>query len=454
MPLGLNTQQSFSDTIVAAATPPGRAGVGIVRVSGMLAKNIAEKILKKIPTERFALFTSFYDDNQQVIDQGLALFFKAPHSFTGEDVLELQGHGSPIVIQLLIEQCISYGARLALPGEFSKRAFLNGKMDLVQVEAVADLIDAASREAASSALRSLQGVFSEKIHEVVNALIHLRTYIEASIDFGEEEIDFLGQQTIHTQAEKIHQQIEHIEQSAAEGSRLREGITIVITGKPNAGKSSLLNKLCRRDSAIVTAIPGTTRDILREQVMIGSLPVQLIDTAGLRESDDVIEQEGIRRAKLAMQEADVILNLYDIKEYQTNKYNKKNHDQHKNIYIFNKIDLIKKQAKIEEVEGETYIFLSALTGEGINLLEQKIAEIAAIRPTGEDVFSARRRHLIALEKAKNHVKIALNYTQFSDSVELLAEELRLAQLALSEITGEFSHEDLLTEIFSGFCIGK
>ncbi len=441
------------DTIVAAATPAGRGGVAIVRVSGPAVATIAQQIIKKKLRVREATFTDFYAIEGEILDQGIALYFAAPHSFTGEDVLELQGHGSPAVVAALIEAIMMAGARPARAGEFSERAFLNGKMDLVQAEAVADLIDAASRTAARYAMRSLQGVFSEKIHEVVNALIQLRTFIEAEIDFSDEEIDFLQGSHVITRVSELQQQLQTIIANAQQGHLLREGITVVLTGAPNVGKSSLLNRLSGRESAIVTDIPGTTRDVLREMINIKGMPVHVIDTAGLRESHDPIEQEGIRRAYQAIAHADVVLAMQ-----LAGASNQAVHGDWPAtatvIYVENKIDLLASVPHVKKNQDTIVIALSARTGEGIDLLKTEIARAVHLQPAGEGIFSARRRHLDALARAAEFLQAAAAQTRQLHALDLLAEELRLAQHALGEITGEVTSDDLLGEIFSSFCIGK
>lgn len=437
-----------SDTIVAPATPPGRGGVAIVRVSGLLTKQIANHILRKDIIPRVATFSRFYGMNE-IIDEGIALLFTAPNSFTGEDILELQGHGGPMVVTTLIQHIVTLGARLARPGEFSERAFLNDKIDLTQAEAIADLIDATSQQAARSALRSLQGEFSRQVNVIVEAVIHLRMFVEAAIDFVEEEIPFLQQESIHKEIQDIIQSLQQLQGQAQQGSLLREGITVVIAGKPNVGKSSLLNRLSGKDSAIVTEIPGTTRDVLREYILLDDLPLHIIDTAGLRESDDIVEQEGIRRAKEEINNADILLWLFD-----ASKENEMDFTLPLNqtvIVVRNKIDLTNESTSIKTMDNKTIISLSAKSGAGIDLLKTHIKQCVGFKPATEDGFSARRRHLVSLNNAYNHLRQALNH---SKQPELLAEDLRAIQHTLNEITGEFTTEDLLGRIFAGFCIGK
>lgn len=445
-----------NDTIVAVATPPGRGGVAIVRVSGPLASSIATHLIKKPLAPRYATFSVFFDKQNEWIDEGIALYFPAPHSFTGEDVLELQGHGGPVIVDQLVRRVIECGARLAKPGEFSERAFLNNKMDLTQAEAIADLIEAASIDSAKAALRSLQGEFSKQINSLLVLLIRLRTYIEASIDFVEEEIDFLQQTEIVELLSSLKALFYEIEQAATSGVLLRDGITVVIVGEPNVGKSSLLNRLCQKDIAIVTDIPGTTRDLLREYIHLEGIPLHLIDTAGLRESEDPIEQEGIRRAKEIMKEADFILVVQDIEhpkkvdfEFLHSLSNKA-----KIIIVQNKIDLLNQAPSLQREKTSTVIKLSAKENKGLELLKECIKSEMEFRTSPHGAFSARRRHLDALSRAKEFLRVAEEELLKKNSPELIAENLRLMQSALSEITGEFSSDDLLGSIFSSFCIGK
>lgn len=446
-----------SETIVAAATPPGRGGVAIVRVSGSLVKKIAENMLGMIPEPRYATFSRFFDQTNDVLDEGIALFFPAPHSFTGEDVLELHGHGGPAIVDCVIKRILSLGARLAKPGEFSERAFLNDKIDLVQAEAIADLIHASSEQAVRSAMRSLQGEFSNKINQLVTALIHLRVYVEAAIDFVEEEIDFLADQQIAIDLAKIIEELELIQQLAKQGSLLRDGITVVIAGQPNVGKSSLLNKLSGKDIAIVTDIPGTTRDLLREHIIIDGIPIHVIDTAGLRNSHDVVEQEGIRRAKSEMIQADIILFVIDASSEtipQLNIFIDTIPDSATIVMVRNKIDLFQESASLIEKDNQIIVSISAKSGDGIDLLKKQIKACAGYQTTSANIFSARQRHLDALTRAKIFLQTGQQQLQNQRAGELLAEDLRLAQLALNEITGEFTSDDLLGKIFSSFCIGK
>lgn len=444
-----------TDTIAAQATPQGRGGVSIIRVSGPLVKMIAEKILGKLPNPRYAYFGIFFDENNAPLDEGLALFFSAPHSFTGEDVLELHGHGGPIVVDRIIRRILALGARLARPGEFSERAFLNEKMDLTQAEAIADLIDAASEEAARSAMRSLQGEFSQKINQLVEALIQLRIYVEAAIDFVEEEIDFLADANVIRKLKNIILELETIQANATQGSLLRDGITAVIAGQPNVGKSSLLNALSGKEIAIVTDIPGTTRDVLRDYIVLDGMPIHIIDTAGLRESNDQVEQEGIRRAKKEIVEADIILFVIDATRPETmTQVDFPLPDKTHIIIVRNKIDLENEAPSLRTENNKTIISLSAKKQLGLDLLKNHIKHCVGFQNQTEGNFSARRRHLDALARAKACLTNGLHAADQKKAYELLAEDLRQAQKMLGEITGEFSSDDLLGRIFSSFCIGK
>jgi tRNA modification GTPase len=445
-----------TDTIVAEATPHGRGGVAIVRVSGPNVKQIATQVLGELPKPRNATYLPFLGETKMAIDQGIAIYFPAPHSFTGEDVLELHGHGGPAVVDLLIRKVIASGARIARPGEFSERAFLNDKLDLAQAEAIADLIDASSEQAARSALRSLQGEFSKHIHQLVEVLIRLRIYVEAAIDFAEEEIDFLADQQIATNLAQSIVDLETIEARATQGSLLRDGITAVIAGVPNVGKSSLLNRISGKESAIVTHIPGTTRDILREQITIDGMPMHVIDTAGLRESVDIVEQEGIRRARHEISQADVILLVTDAASDNIHAKDLLESIPPRATFITirNKIDLTTEAPSIKMENGEAIISLSAKDDLGIDLLRNHIKDSVGFSPDAGGCFSARRRHLDALSRAKTFLLRGQQQLLSHKAGELLAEDLRQAQHALSEITGEFTSDDLLGRIFSSFCIGK
>jgi tRNA modification GTPase len=446
-----------TETIVAAATPPGRGGVAIVRISGPLVHHIAFSLTQKKLKPRYATYTHFLDESAQAFDEGIALFFPAPHSFTGEDVLELHGHASPIVVDVLIQRIVTLGARLARPGEFSLRAFLNNKMDLTQAEAIADLIDAASRTAARNALRSLQGEFSKKINELVEKLIHLRMYVEAAIDFVEEEIDFLSGDQVSDQLATILTELHLIQNSAAQGSLLRDGITAVIAGEPNVGKSSLLNQLSGKETAIVMDIPGTTRDVLREYILIDEMPMYVIDTAGLRDSEDLVEQEGIRRAHQEISRADLILFVIEANQPHELFLSDFIHSMPEHaavITIKNKIDLTQEKPAFLNDGRHATVSLSAKTGLGIDLLKNCIKKSAGFNTQAEGHFSARRRHLDALIRARDFLLNGQQQLQQHRAGDLLAEDLRLAQNALSEITGEFTADDLLGKIFGSFCVGK
>lgn len=454
-----------ADTIVAVATAPGRGGVGVVRVSGSLASAIAEDILGALPKPRLAVHRVFRDSTGEALDDGIALWFPAPHSFTGENVLELQGHGGPVVLDRVVRACLALGARLARPGEFSERAFLNDKVDLAQAEAIADLIDAGSEAAAKAALASLQGAFSREVHDLTERLIALRIYIEAALDFPEEEIDFLADQNLLIRLDDMLAQAARVRAAAHQGALLREGLHVVILGQPNAGKSSLLNALCGHEAAIVTDIPGTTRDVLRQQLSIDGLPLHLVDTAGLRESADVVEQEGIRRAWLEVERADRVLLVVDdrsgIAMEDAAILNRLPAGVPFTL-VHNKIDLSGRAAgeriidELREAPGHqvTEIALSAKCGEGLNLLREHLKSCLGYQPSEAGVFIARRRHLDALERAEAHMHAAQAQLLHGRAGELAAEELRYAQDDLGEITGTFSSDDLLGRIFSSFCIGK
>ncbi len=428
--------------------------MGIVRVSGPQAPIIARILLGRLPPPREAVYLPFRDHDEQIIDEGIALFFPAPRSFTGEDVLELQGHGGPIVLDCLLRQVIRAGARLARPGEFSERAFLNGKIDLAQAEAIADLIDAGSEQAARSALRSLQGDFSRRVHAVVAELIQLRIYVEAAIDFPAEEIDFISESTVQHDLELVIHSLESLRQTAQQGAILRDGLNAVIVGKPNAGKSSLLNNLSGQETAIVTDIPGTTRDILRELIHIDGMPLHIIDTAGLRETEDIIEREGIRRTRAAIQQADVILWITDASVPNELPNDLELNKKIPLVWVRNKIDLTGELPGIVIHNDLNVISLSAKFRQGIDLLREHLKLLVGFSSHIEGSFTARRRHLSAIDSALNHLREGFQQLSLHRASELLAEDLRQAQYALNEITGEFTADDLLGKIFSSFCIGK
>lgn len=431
----------------------------MIRISGKHLTKLAEAILGKLPKARYACLSKFLDTDGQIIDQGIALYFPAPHSYTGEDVLELQGHGGPAVMDLLLSRCLAAGARLAQPGEFTLRAYLNDKIDLIQAESVAAVIEAGTHEAARCAIHSLQGNFSSRIEELVSLLIRLRMLIEATLDFPEEETDNLQTLQIIEKLEHIQVLLEQIFLAARQGNLLQEGIRIVLMGAPNVGKSSLLNQLAQEEAAIVTEIPGTTRDTIQRTISIAGMPVHVIDTAGLRETEDVVEQKGIERTLAAIKEATLVLRLMDSSRCRSIAEGSVQNAipaGKPRITIFNKIDLVNEDPRIEEQAGNSAIYLSAKTGAGIELLRRKILEIAGWRfnQAGEGVFMARQRHLEALQQAKRYLENAQRFTQGEYQLELLAEELKLTQNALSSITGQFTADDLLGEIFSHFCIGK
>jgi tRNA modification GTPase len=442
------------DTIAAIATPPGNGGVGIIRISGTLVTEIAKELLNKSLIPRYALFSSFIDEDGSVIDSGITLYFPAPASYTGEDILELQGHGGSVVLDMLLRRVISLGARLANPGEFTERAFLNNKLDLAQAEAVADLIESSTEQSVRSAQKSMQGVFSAQINEVVTELTELRIYVEAAIDFVDEEIDFLTDGVVENRIVKILHRIEEIQKTAQQGRLLRDGMTVVLAGKPNAGKSSLLNALTGHEAAIVTDIAGTTRDVIRERIQLDGMPLHIIDTAGLRESDNSIEKEGIRRAHEEIRKADKILLLIDVREPETENLLKTLPDNIDITKVYNKIDLLGLEPEIKQAEDGFSCYLSIKTGDGMDLLKQHLKQSVGFNEATDNVFIARRRHIEDLRKGYEYVESALNQLQVCRAGELVAEELRQAQMCLSEITGQFTSDDLLGKIFSSFCIGK
>ena len=472
----VQTLSTNQETISAQATAPGRGGVGIIRISGPKAKMVAKAILGKVPEIRKAEYLPFKDNNNQTLDQGIALFFKAPHSFTGEDVLELQGHGGPVILDMILKEIISLpGIRLAKPGEFSEQAFLNDKLDLTQAEAIADLINSSSEQAARSALHSLQGDFSKLVNEMVESIIHLRMYVEAAIDFPEEEIDFLADKKIVTDLKAIISKVEGVRKQAQQGCIIREGMRVVIAGKPNAGKSSLLNALSGKESAIVTDIAGTTRDVLTEQIHIDGMPLHIIDTAGLRDSDDKVEQIGIERAWQEIKRADRVLLMVDasenhsiledeqdIKDYYPEFFEKLPNNIGLTL-VRNKADLNQSidEANIGLTEftdnnktNHTAVTLSAKTGLGVDSLKEHLKAIMGYQGSTEGGFMARRRHLTALDNTHQHLITGLDQLESYVAGEILAEELRICQLELDQITGEFTSDDLLSKIFSSFCIGK
>jgi len=470
------TSISQTTTIAAQATAPGRGGVGIIRVSGPEAKNVAQAILGKIPEVRKAEYLPFLDsssaDKPQVLDQGIALYFKAPNSFTGEDVVEFQGHGGPVILDMLLKAILALPkVIMAKPGEFSEQAFLNDKLDLTQAEAIADLINSSSEQAARSALHSLQGDFSKLVHEMVESIIHLRMYVEAAIDFPEEEIDFLADKKIVTDLKAIINKVEDVRKQARQGSIIREGMRVVIAGRPNAGKSSLLNALSGKETAIVTDIAGTTRDVLAEQIHIDGMPLHIIDTAGLRDSDDVVEKIGIERAWQEINQADRVLLMVDASEDHSILEDEQNiKDYYPEFFaklpenigltlIRNKADVNDAKTGFTEftdTDGTQHaiITLSAKTGKGVDSLKEHLKTIMGYQGGTEGGFMARRRHLVALENTHQHLLTGLDQLESYVAGEILAEELRICQQELDQITGEFTSDDLLGKIFSSFCIGK
>jgi len=447
----------IADTIAAIATAPGRGGVGVIRVSGSNLLPFAFALTGKTPPPRHATLTAFKAGDGSAIDSGLLLYFPDPYSFTGEDVLELQGHGGPVVMQMLLARCLDLGARLADPGEFSRRAFLNGKLDLAQAEAVADLIDAATTSAARSAVRSLQGEFSKAIHALTGELIDLRMLVEATLDFPDEDIDFLKAANAFGRLERLQARLAETFDRAGQGKLLQSGLHVVLAGQPNVGKSSLLNRLAGDDLAIVTSIAGTTRDALRSTIQIEGIPLHIIDTAGLRDTDDEVEKIGIERSWKEIERADVVLMLVDARTgvgAPDRAILARLPGGLKRITVFNKIDLSGNQPERHAEADGTAISLSARSGNGIDLLRQELLRIAGWHQA-EDVFIARERHLRALTAAREHVAAAKQVVEGEfPALELFAEELRLAQQSLGEITGEFTADDLLGVIFSRFCIGK
>lgn len=447
-------RKSPSEAIAAVATAPGRGGIGVVRVSGSNLAEFVDRLCGRRPAPRVASLVEFRDGSGRPIDQGILLYFAAPHSFTGEDVLELQGHGGPVVMQMLLARCIELGARLAQPGEFSQRAFLNDKLDLAQAEAVADLIDASTAAAVRSALRSLSGEFSHAVHALVDQMTELRMLVEATLDFPEEEIDVLRDTDAASRLMSLRIDLSALLARASQGKVLRTGLHVVLAGLPNAGKSSLLNRLAGEERAIVTDIAGTTRDALRETIQVEGIPLHVIDTAGLRESEDPVERIGIERTWREIAQADAVLQIVDARTGVTpadKAIGLQLPGGGRRLVVHNKADLAGSPARRWEEGGSTHIALSAKTGEGIALLHQELLRLAGWQGHGEDVILARERHLEALNEAGLHMETAAGQLR---QIELAAEELRLAQAALSRITGEFSADDLLGEIFSRFCIGK
>ncbi len=442
------------ETIAAIATASGSGGIGVVRVSGPAAQSIATEILGHCPKPRFAAYLPFMDADDQLIDRGIAIYYAAPNSYTGEDVLELQAHGGPALLQILLGRCLALGARQAAPGEFTRRAYLNEKMDLAQAEAVADVINAATTEAAKSAKRSLSGEFSNRINVLLNRLIELRMYVEACLDFPEEEIDFITQGNVEQKSKDILLALQKIYGEAKQGNLLREGMTVVLVGQPNVGKSSLINQLAAEEVAIVTSIAGTTRDTIKSAIQINGIPLHVVDTAGLRETEDEIERFGIARTWRALENANIALLLVDsthgITEIEKSIIERLPKDLPK-IWVHNKIDLNSKSPGVEQINQELHIYLSAKTGDGLDLLREHLLKLIGWQSTSEGVFMARTRHLEAIKQVEQFLAVGI---QSISQSEIVAENLRMAQEALNTITGEFTPDDLLGEIFSKFCIGK
>jgi tRNA modification GTPase len=446
-----------SDTITAVATAPGRGGIGIVRVSGRGCRSIAEALLGRVPAPRVAELHRFLDAAGEPIDEGVALYFPGPASFTGEDVLELHGHGGPVVMDLLLRRVLELGARAAEPGEFTQRAFLNDKLDLAQAEAVADLIDSGSAQAARAALRSLQGEFSSQVQDLAEAVLELRMWVEAAIDFPEEEVDFLGDRALDARLEFIRHRFAGLAETARQGALLRDGLSIVIAGRPNAGKSSLLNRLAGYDAAIVTPIPGTTRDVLRERIEIDGLPLHVLDTAGLRESPDEVEAEGIRRAHRELERADRVLFVVDASDRAAVAAIEQDlaalPSTAPRTVVLNKVDRVGAEPRLEAGDPPR-VHLSATSGAGLDLLRAHLKDCVGFHPSDVGVLSARARHLDALRRARAHVEEAHRLLTERHAGELVAQELTDAQRQLGEITGEVTSDDLLGRIFASFCIGK
>ena len=445
------------DTIAAIATPPGKSGIGIVRVSGKESLSIARKITNKNIKPRNAHFSSFKDGQGRLIDSGLTIFFNAPHSFTGEDVVEFQGHGGQVVMNLLLKEVLNHGARLARPGEFTERAYMNEKIDLVQAEAVADLINSVSEQAALSAVRSLEGEFSSQINGLVDGLVSIRVFVEGALDFPEEEIDFLKDSAVVENIENIIHKLNDLLLAAINGSKLRAGTRAVIIGRPNVGKSSLLNRLAGINRAIVTDVAGTTRDVIEDTIQIDGLSLNIVDTAGLREPEGIVEEEGVRRSLSEIEKADIVIFVTDALELNDEEVKMLGRHEippDKQIVLHNKIDLFKGQNKKKIKNTKNRIFVSTRTGEGMDLFRNELIDIAVQHESGENTILARERHIQALSQGKKIIDDAYARFKKSGQGEILAEELRRAQQKLGEITGEFHNEDLLGEIFSRFCIGK
>ncbi len=443
-----------ADTIAAVATGYGRAGIGVIRISGPASRNLAVSLTGRVPPGRYAALSEFRDADGNVIDRGIAIFFPGPHSYTGEDVLELQGHGGIAVMRMLLRRCVELGARVAEPGEFTKRAFLNDKMDLAQAESVADLIDASSADAVRSAQRSLAGEFSSRVNSIVTQLVEIRMLVEAVIDFPEEQVDLIDHHQVNARLHAVEAELAGLIESATQGHLLREGLRVVLTGAPNVGKSSLMNRLAEEEVAIVTEVPGTTRDVLQRELVVFGMPVHVFDTAGLRESDDPVERIGVARSLKQLEQADVVLEIRDVVGTHADAASRKPVELRtgaKKIIVINKIDLTGDAPQVVHEDGCDKVWLSAKSGIGVDLLRQTLLSVSGRHVTDEVPFMARERHIDALKRALADVREARAQIQ---RLELCAEELRLAQQSLGLITGEFSADDLLGEIFSRFCIGK
>jgi tRNA modification GTPase len=442
---------SSNDTIAAIATAPGTGGIGVVRVSGKKTKIIAERIIGELPPKRTAATRTFINAAGDSLDAGLALYFNGPNSYTGEDVLELQGHGGPGVLRLVLRACIDAGARLAQPGEFTQRAYLNNKLDLAQAESVADLIGASSEAAVLSAHRSLSGEFSDRTEDIRRELIETRVFVEAAIDFAEEEIDFLKDESVKDRLSSILQSLGELRDSATQGNLLREGAKVVLAGEPNVGKSTLMNLLSEEETSIVTEYAGTTRDSIQRQIIVGGIPMTVVDTAGLRKSDDPIESIGIQRTLDHLKDADVIVYMQEAGNDADRQSLISDFEEAKSVIVLNKIDLMGREEGLDDQSGVPVIYLSAKTGAGLEILKKNLLEKVGARLSEEVPFMARERHLNALDRAVRHLSAALANIAI---IEFCAEELRAAQGAISEITGEFVADDLLGQIFSSFCVGK
>ncbi len=440
---------SITETICALATSQGNASVAIIRLSGPQSLAIAENVTKTSLKPRYAHFVSFYSGDNQVIDQGIVIYFPAPSSFTGEEVVELHPHGNPYVCDQILRDLAERGARLAIAGEFSERAFINGKLDLTQLEAIADLISSSSQQAAKSAVQSMQGKFSQHVNELLQQLILIRTHIEASLDFSDEDIETETREVVQRKLQILKQQIAELFEVAKKGAQLHKGYTVVLTGSPNVGKSSLFNALCAENRAIVTNIPGTTRDIVSVELNFNGVPIRLLDTAGIRDNPELVEQEGITRAQTAIQSADVVVEMFDVTTLEENHHFSTESANH--VMVVNKSDLLEKKLRFPK----HIICISAKTGEGLDHLRASIQQVLDIQPADQQVpFSARTRHLHALQRCLQQLDLAGEQLKFTTPLELAAEELRVAQQVLSEITGEFTPDDLLDYVFREFCIGK